>query len=103
MKQLSVAVVGAGMGGLATTAALRRAVIEVAVYEQARCFARVASGIQIGCNAMNVPRGPGLEAASRAGGRRQCVSPVRGHPRVAHLADATQFADQHVALRSDRS
>jgi 6-hydroxynicotinate 3-monooxygenase len=66
MKRLSVAVIGAGMGGLAAAAALRRAGIEVTVYEQARRFARVGAGIQIGCNAMKVLRGFGLEAALRA-------------------------------------
>ena len=47
MKKLSVAVIGAGMGGLATAAALRRVGIDVTVYEQARRFARVGAGIQI--------------------------------------------------------
>jgi 6-hydroxynicotinate 3-monooxygenase len=65
MNRLSVAVIGAGMGGLAAAAALRRAVIAVTIYEQAHRFARVGAGIQIGCNAMNVLRGFGLEAALR--------------------------------------
>src|ERR1700722_9115485 len=66
MKSLSVAVTGAGMGGLAAAAALRQAGIGVTVYEQARHFARIGAGIQIGCNAMKVVRGLGLEAALRA-------------------------------------
>jgi 6-hydroxynicotinate 3-monooxygenase len=66
MKQLSVAVIGAGMGGLAAAAALRRSGAEVTIYEQARRFARLGAGIQIGCNAMQVLRGLGLEAALRA-------------------------------------
>jgi len=66
MTALSVAVIGAGMGGLAAAAALGRVGIEVTVYEQARRFARVGAGIQIGCNAMKVLRGLGLEAALRA-------------------------------------
>jgi 6-hydroxynicotinate 3-monooxygenase len=44
---MSVAVIGAGMGGLATAAARRRVGIEVTVYEQARRFGRVGAGIQI--------------------------------------------------------
>jgi salicylate hydroxylase/6-hydroxynicotinate 3-monooxygenase len=64
--RLTIAVVGAGMGGLAAAAALRRAGIDVAVYEQARQFARLGAGIQIGCNAMHVLRGLGLEQRLRA-------------------------------------
>src|SRR5258707_13897970 len=62
---LSVAIVGAGMGGLATAAALRRVGIDVMVYEQASQFARIGAGIQVGCNAMKVLRGLGLEARLR--------------------------------------
>jgi 6-hydroxynicotinate 3-monooxygenase len=66
MSKLSVAVIGAGMGGLATAAALRRAGIDVTVYEQAERFTRLGAGIQIGCNAMKVMREFGLEPALRA-------------------------------------
>ena len=66
MKKLSVAIVGAGMGGLATAAALSRVGIAVTVYEQATRFARLGAGIQIGCNAMKVLRAFGLEPALRA-------------------------------------
>src|SRR5215831_12001783 len=62
---LNVAVIGAGMGGLATAAALRKVGIDVTVYEQARQFARLGAGIQVGCNAMKVLRGLGLEARMR--------------------------------------
>jgi salicylate hydroxylase/6-hydroxynicotinate 3-monooxygenase len=64
-KPLKVAIVGAGMGGLATAAALRRVGIEVMVYEQARQFARLGAGIQVGCNAMKVLRELGLEPLLR--------------------------------------
>ena len=66
-RPLSVAVIGAGMGGLATAAALRRVGIDVTVYEQATQFARVGAGIQIGCNAMRVLRELGLEQRLRGG------------------------------------
>ena len=66
MKQLSVAVIGAGMGGLASAAALRRIGVEVTVYEQARRFGRIGAGIQIGCNAIKVLRAFGLESSLRA-------------------------------------
>src|SRR6186997_3421902 len=60
-KKLSVAVVGAGMGGLAVAATLRRVGIDVQVYEQASRFARVGAGIQMMPNSMKVLRGLGLE------------------------------------------
>ncbi len=63
---LNVAIVGAGMGGLAAAAALRLVGIEVTVYEQATQFARIGAGIQIGCNAMNVLRRLGLEPMLRS-------------------------------------
>jgi 6-hydroxynicotinate 3-monooxygenase len=65
-RPLSIAIVGAGMGGLATAAALRRVGIDVTVYEQASQFARIGAGIQIGCNAMKVLRKLGLEQRLRA-------------------------------------
>src|SRR5258705_9008257 len=65
-RSLSIAIIGAGMGGLATAAALRQVDIDVTVYEQATQFARIGAGIQIGCNAMKVLRGLGLEARLRA-------------------------------------
>jgi 6-hydroxynicotinate 3-monooxygenase len=71
MTRLSVAIVGAGMGGLATAAALQRAGIDANVYEQASKFARLGAGIQIGCNAMKVLRSFGLEEYMRA----QCFYP----------------------------
>jgi 6-hydroxynicotinate 3-monooxygenase len=53
------------MGGLAAAAALRRVGIDVTVYEQAAQFIRLGAGIQIGCNAMKVLRGLGLESRLR--------------------------------------
>src|SRR6202795_785734 len=65
-RPLSIAIIGAGMGGLAAAAApLRRVGIDVTVYEQAAQFARIGAGIQIGCNAMKVLRGLGLESRLR--------------------------------------
>jgi 6-hydroxynicotinate 3-monooxygenase len=65
-RPLQVAIIGAGMGGLAAAAALRLKGIDVTVYEQARQFTRLGAGIQIGHNAMHVLRGLGLEARLRA-------------------------------------
>src|SRR5216684_3603969 len=64
-RPLSIAIIGAGMGGLASAAALRRVGIEVTVYEQAAQFSRLGAGIQIGCNAMKVLRELGLESQLR--------------------------------------
>ena len=61
LDQLSVAIVGAGMGGLTAAATLRQAGIEVQVYEQARQFARIGAGIQMLPNSMKVLRRIGVE------------------------------------------
>lgn len=62
---LRIAIVGAGIGGLAAAALLKRAGHDVRVYEQASRFARVGAGIQMTPNAMKVLRGLGLEARLR--------------------------------------
>ena len=53
-KKPSIAIIGAGMGGLAVAATLRRAGFDVAVYEQAARFARIGAGIQMMPNSMKV-------------------------------------------------
>src|SRR5436190_17701775 len=64
-KQLSIAIVGAGMGGLAAAATLRQIGIDVQVYEQATRFARIGAGIQMMPNSMKVLRGIGIEQRLR--------------------------------------
>ena len=64
-KQRSIAIVGAGMGGLAAAATLLRIGMKVDVYEQAGQFARVGAGIQMMPNSMKVLRGIGVEATVR--------------------------------------
>ena len=59
-QQLSVAIVGAGMGGLAAAATLRQVGVDVQVYEQARAFARIGAGIQMLPNSSRVLRGIGV-------------------------------------------
>ena len=66
MTKLSVAIVGAGIGGLAAAACLRRVGIDVTIYEQAQRFARVGAGIQQSPNAVRVLRRLGLEDRLRA-------------------------------------
>ena len=64
-KKPSIAIVGAGMGGLAVAATLRRVGFEVQIYEQASRFARIGAGIQMMPNSMKVLRGIGIEARLR--------------------------------------
>src|SRR4029077_15895012 len=69
-KKLSIAVVGAGMGGLAVAATLRRFGMDVRIYEQAPRFARIGAGIQMMPDWMKVLRrtgtGPRLRGISFA-------------------------------------
>ncbi|HWC30918.1 MAG TPA: FAD-dependent monooxygenase [Dehalococcoidia bacterium] len=66
LEKLSVAVVGAGMGGLTVAATLGRLGVNVQVYEQAGQFARIGAGIQMLPNSMTVLRGIGLEEKLRS-------------------------------------
>jgi 6-hydroxynicotinate 3-monooxygenase len=65
MTKLSVAIVGAGIGGLAAAACLRRIGIDVMIYEQTQRFTRVGAGIQQSPNAVRVLRRLGLEQQLR--------------------------------------
>ncbi|MGZ5881111.1 MAG: FAD-dependent monooxygenase [Xanthobacteraceae bacterium] len=76
----SVTIIGAGIGGLATAAALRSRGIAVDVYEQADKFARVGAGIQQSPNAVRVHRGLGIEDRLRE---------VAFHPASSLNRDAT--------------
>ena len=60
MKE-SIAIIGAGIGGLAAGVFLSRLGFEVTIYEQASRFARVGAGIQQTPNAMRVHRRLGTE------------------------------------------
>jgi salicylate hydroxylase/6-hydroxynicotinate 3-monooxygenase len=64
-NKLSVAIVGAGMGGLTAAATLRQVGVEVQVYEQARQFGRVGAGIQMMPNSMRVLQNIGVAEAVR--------------------------------------
>ena len=62
---LSIAIVGAGLGGLTAASTLRLFGFDVRVYEQAARFARIGAGIQMMPNSMKVLRGLGLEERLR--------------------------------------
>jgi|KBSSwiStaDraftv2_1062776.scaffolds.fasta_scaffold00307_7 6-hydroxynicotinate 3-monooxygenase len=64
-KPLSVAIVGAGIGGLAVAATLRRFGMEARLYEQAPRFARIGAGIQMMPNSMQVLRQIGVDERLR--------------------------------------
>src|SRR5580658_4046102 len=64
-KKATLAIVGAGMGGLAAAATLRQAGFDAQVYEQAQAFERVGAGIQMMPNSMKVLRGIGIETQLR--------------------------------------
>lgn len=65
-KAITVAVVGAGIGGLTAALALLRAGIDVEVFEQATRFGEVGAGIQMSANGTRCLFDLGLEAPLRA-------------------------------------
>lgn len=76
-RDISVAVVGGGIGGLAAALSLRRAGIDVHVYEQAKVLSEVGAGIQISPNASRILHGLGLAGALAKMG----VKPLAWHQR----------------------
>src|SRR5262245_4876823 len=64
--RLSIAIIGAGMGGLTAASTLRIFGFDVRVYEQASRFARIGAGIQMMPNSMKVLRRIGIEERVRA-------------------------------------
>jgi salicylate hydroxylase len=62
-KGLTAAVVGGGIGGLATAAALTRAGIQASVYEQAAELGEVGAGVLIGPNSVRLLHRLGLAGA----------------------------------------
>jgi salicylate hydroxylase/6-hydroxynicotinate 3-monooxygenase len=85
-KKLSIAVVGAGMGGLAVAATVRRAGFDVQIYEQAARFARIGAGIQMMPNSMKVLRGIGIEERLR----QSSFAPYSHLNRVGDTGDVTR-------------
>jgi 2-polyprenyl-6-methoxyphenol hydroxylase-like FAD-dependent oxidoreductase len=63
MSKPHIAVIGAGIGGLALAGLLCRRGVQVSVYEQANQFQRIGAGIQMSPNAMRVLRALGVASA----------------------------------------
>jgi len=77
VASLSIAVIGAGLGGLTAAVALHRAGFDVHVYEQAPELTEVGGGINMGPNAARVLYRLGLGAALD----REAVRPRSTHQR----------------------
>lgn len=60
-RDLRIAIVGAGLGGMTTAGLLQRAGFSVRVYEQAEAFSRIGAGIHLSANVMIVMRRLGIE------------------------------------------
>jgi len=71
---MRVAIIGAGIGGLAVAAALHQRGFAADVYEQADKFARVGAGLQQSPNAVKVHRGLGVEDRVRQVANRPASS-----------------------------
>lgn len=59
-QELSVGIIGGGIGGLAAALSLLRAGFDVQVYEQASALSEVGAGVQVSPNASRVLHGLGL-------------------------------------------
>jgi salicylate hydroxylase len=62
-RRLRIAVIGAGIGGLAAACALRQRGLEVHLYERVAELGEVGAGLQLGPNAVKVLRALGIEPA----------------------------------------
>jgi salicylate hydroxylase len=76
-EKISVAIVGAGIGGLAAALSLLRAGVDVDVYEQAGALTEVGAGVQISPNASRILHRVGLAQALANTG----VKPLAWHQR----------------------
>lgn len=60
-RSLSIAIIGAGIGGLTAAASLRQRGFNAQVYERAPDLGEVGAGVQLGPNAMKIVRALGIE------------------------------------------
>lgn len=96
-----VAVVGAGIGGLALAAALTARGYEVRLYEQARHFARIGAGIQQSANATRVLRELGLEPALRRSGFVPATFIHRAVRKLPTIINRYMLPTREIALAPD--
>ncbi|MBP0443337.1 FAD-dependent monooxygenase [Roseomonas sp. SSH11] len=68
MSKPRIAIVGAGLGGIAAALLLREEGFDATLYEQAPAFSRLGAGIHVGPNVMKIMRRIGLEPAMEAMG-----------------------------------
>lgn len=90
----SIAIVGAGIGGLCTGVLLTRLGYAVTIYEQASRFGRVGAGIQQTPNAMKVHRRLGTEAHLR----RVAFDSPKGMSRVWDTGEITNELPMGAAI-----
>ncbi|MHA6325639.1 FAD-dependent monooxygenase [Roseivivax sp. CAU 1753] len=74
LERLRIAVIGAGIGGLAVAAAFARAGADVTVLEQAEAIREVGAGLQLSPNGLRVIAALGLRDALGAAPRATAVS-----------------------------
>ena len=74
-----VLIVGGGIAGLATAAALTESGIACEVVERTESWAPIGAGIVLGVNAMRVMRGLGLDTAVDAAGARLAQGALTNH------------------------
>ena len=92
-----VAIIGGGIGGLTAANALRRAGVEVSVYEAAGELKEIGAGVALHANAMRVLRFIGVEEAVRkvAGRSEYAVTRDGITGRVISRTDRARFAELH--------
>src|SRR5947209_17216766 len=86
MRKRCIAIVGAGMGGLAAAATLRQIGLDVQLYDHASRFARIGAGIQMMPNSMKVLRGIGIESRLR----QTAVAPYSHLNRIGATGEVTR-------------
>ena len=102
-----IAIIGAGIGGLALAGFLEKQGADVTIYEQAKKFLRVGAGIQMGPNAVHVLRafGSGADAAGARLLSGSLDAPHLGQRRASVRFDVRRHGREAIwrALLSDAS